>query len=85
MGLRERANHQEPIYFHVEVTNPALADRTIEEIRNFIGRGFIASRILSGNRITSPTSRRPSSPFSATSAATSTLPKKSRRSLHARF
>ena len=51
----ERANHQEPIYFHVEVTNPALAGRTIEEIRNFIGRGFIASRILSGNKITSPT------------------------------
>ena len=51
----ERANHQEPIFFHVEVTNPALAGRTIEEIRNFIGRGFIASRILSGNKITSPT------------------------------
>lgn len=51
----ERANHQEPIYFHVEVTNPAFAGRTIEEIHSFIGRGFVASRILSGNRITSPT------------------------------
>ena len=50
----ERANHQEPIYFHVEVTNPAVEGRTIEEIRSFIDRGFIASRILSGNRITSP-------------------------------
>ena len=35
----ERANHQEPIYFHVEVTNPAVEGRTIKEIRSFIDRG----------------------------------------------
>lgn len=50
----ERAHHQEPVFFHVEVSNRALEGRTIEEVRNFITRGFIASRILSGNTITSP-------------------------------
>ena len=50
----ERAHHQEPVFFHVEVSNRALEGRTIDEVRNFITRGFIASRILSGNIITSP-------------------------------
>ena len=50
----ERLLHQEPIYFHVEVTNQALNGRTIDAVRSFIGRSFIASRILSEGRISSP-------------------------------
>ena len=50
----ERAHHQEPVFFHVEVSNRALEGRTIEQVRNFISRGFIASRILSGSSISSP-------------------------------
>lgn len=50
----KRAQHQEPIYFHVEVTNQALHERSIDAVRHFIGRGFIASRILSRNTISSP-------------------------------
>ncbi len=50
----ERAHHQEPIYFHVEVTNQALNGRTIDAVRSFIGRSFIASRILSNHQISSP-------------------------------
>ena len=50
----ERAHHQEPIYYHVEVTNQALDGRTIDAVRSFIGHSFIASRILSNHQITSP-------------------------------
>lgn len=40
----ERAHHQEPVFFHVEVSNRALEGRTIEQVRNFISRGFIPNR-----------------------------------------
>ncbi len=50
----ERAHHQAPIFFHVEVTNQALNGRTIDAVRSFIGRSFIASRLLSNHAITSP-------------------------------
>lgn len=48
----ERAHHQEPVFFHVEVSNRALEGRTIEQVRNFISRGFIASQeILRGDLV----------------------------------
>ncbi|MGN1150344.1 MAG: putative transporter, partial [Sutterella sp.] len=52
----EKAHNHEPIFFHVEVTNAAIDGRTISQIREFISRPFICSRILSGGRVSSPTS-----------------------------
>ena len=52
----EKAHNHEPIFFHVEVTNAAIEGRTIRQIREFISRPFICSRILSGGRVSSPTS-----------------------------
>ena len=51
----EKAQNHEPIFFHVEVTNAAIEGRTISQIREFISRPFICSRILSHGRVTSPT------------------------------
>lgn len=52
----EKTLHHEPIFFHVEVTNNAIDGRSIGQIRDFIARPFICSRILSGGKISSPTS-----------------------------
>lgn len=52
----EKTLHHEPIFFHVEVTNAAIEGRSIGQIRDFIARPFICSRILSAGRIESPTS-----------------------------
>lgn len=52
--LDEQANNQAPIYFHVEVSNRALDGRTLRDIRTFIGRPFIGSRILHEGSIRSP-------------------------------
>lgn len=51
----EKEHNREPIFFHVEVTNPAVAGKTLGAIREFTGRSFICSRILSGGELTSPT------------------------------
>lgn len=53
----EKTLHHEPIFFHVEVTNAAIDGRSIGQIRDFIARPFICSRILSEGHIESPTSR----------------------------
>lgn len=52
----EKTLHHEPIFFHVEVTNHAIDGRSIGQIRDFIARPFICSRILSNGKISSPTS-----------------------------
>lgn len=51
----EKEHNREPIFFHVEVTNPAVAGKTLGAIREFTGRSFICSRILSGGELASPT------------------------------
>lgn len=51
----EKEHNREPIFFHVEVTNPAVAGKTLGAIREFTGRSFICSRILSKGELTSPT------------------------------
>lgn len=52
--IAEKEHHHEPIFFHVEVTNPAVVGRTLGKIHDFIGRDFICSRILHEGRVTSP-------------------------------
>lgn len=49
-----KANSEAPIFFHVKVTNPALEGKTIGQIRTFIGRPFICSRLLHKAEVISP-------------------------------
>lgn len=49
-----KANSEGPIFFHVKVTNPALDGKTIGQIRAFIGRPFICSRLLHDGEVISP-------------------------------
>lgn len=51
----EKEHNREPIFFHVEVTNPAVEGKTLGAIREFTGRSFICSRILSKGELSSPT------------------------------
>lgn len=51
----EKATNAAPIYFHVTVVNRALENRQIRDIRMFIARPFICSRIMHEGTITSPT------------------------------
>ncbi len=51
----EKEHNREPIFFHVEVTNPAVAGKSLGAIREFTGRSFICSRILSKGKLSSPT------------------------------
>lgn len=51
----EKEHNREPIFFHVEVTNPAVTGKTLGAIREFTGRSFICSRILSKGELSSPT------------------------------
>lgn len=51
----EKEHNREPIFFHVEVTNPAVAGKTLGAICEFTGRSFICSRILSKGELSSPT------------------------------
>ena len=48
------ANSDAPIFFHVAVTNAGINGQTMRNIRNFIGRAFICSRVLHDGVITSP-------------------------------
>ena len=50
----EKANSDAPIFFHVDITNHALEGKTIREIRQFIGRPFICSRLMHDGEIISP-------------------------------
>ena len=52
----EKASNHVSIFFHVCVTNRALEGRSIGDIRAFIARPFICSRILHDGVITSPSS-----------------------------
>ena len=52
----EKEHSHAPIFFHVEVTNPAVAGKTLAAVREFTGRAFICSRILANGTLTSPTS-----------------------------
>ena len=63
IDLREEDKHWEeeaqaannaPIFFHAEITNPAIDSRTIRQVQDFIGRPFIGTRLLHGGEITSP-------------------------------
>lgn len=51
----EKTTNAAPIYFHVTVVNRALENRQIRDIRMFIARPFICSRIMHEGTITSPT------------------------------
>ena len=46
MGRIGKENNEAPIFFHVKVTNAALEGKQLEQLRNFIGRPFICSRLL---------------------------------------
>lgn len=48
------ANSDAPIFFHVSVTNAGINGQTMRNIRDFIGRAFICSRVLHDGVITSP-------------------------------
>lgn len=50
----EKANSDAPIFFHVQITNEAIEGKTIGQIRQFIGRPFICSRLLHDGEIISP-------------------------------
>ncbi len=50
----QKANSDAPIFFHAAITNPALEGRTIRQVRDFVGRPFICSRVLHNGEITSP-------------------------------
>lgn len=50
----EKEHNDSPIFFHVRVTNKGLDNKTIEEIRKFVGRPFICSRLLHEGEIISP-------------------------------
>lgn len=52
----EKASNHISIFFHVHVTNKALEGRKIGDIRAFIARPFICSRIQHNGEITSPNS-----------------------------
>ncbi len=43
-----------PICYHAKITNEALEGRTIREVRDFIGRQFICSRVMHEGEIYSP-------------------------------
>lgn len=49
----EKAHSHAPIYFHVEVVNRALDGRTLGDIRSFIGRAFVGSRLMRCGEISS--------------------------------
>ena len=51
----QKKRAQTPIYFHVTLTNHALDNHTLRQIRALVGRNFICSRILHDGVITSPT------------------------------
>ena len=48
------ANSDAPIFFHVAVKNAGINGQTMRNIRDFIGRAFICSRVLHDGVITSP-------------------------------
>ncbi len=50
----QKANNDAPIFFHAVVTNPALEGRTIRQVRDFVGRPFICSRVLHDGIVSSP-------------------------------
>ena len=50
----EKENNEAPIFFHVKVTNAALEGKQLEQLRNFIDRPFICSRLLHKGTIISP-------------------------------
>lgn len=52
----EKASNHVSIFFHVHVTNKTLEGRKIGDIRAFIARPFICSRIQHNGEITSPNS-----------------------------
>ena len=51
----QQMRSETPIFFHVTITNKALDNLTLREVRDLIGRPFICSRILHEGTITSPT------------------------------
>jgi putative transport protein len=51
---QEKSQNDAPIFFHVQITNEALEGRTIRQVRDFIGRQFICSRVLHDKEIYSP-------------------------------
>ncbi|MBO5872229.1 MAG: putative transporter [Bacteroidaceae bacterium] len=46
--------HVIPHRMTIVATNPALADRTILQVRNFLGRDFVCSRILHNGHVSMP-------------------------------
>lgn len=50
----EKAAHSVPIFFHVQITNPALEGKTIHAVRVLLQRSFICSRLMHEGQIISP-------------------------------
>lgn len=51
---RQKLNSDAPIFFHVEVLNAGLEGKTFRQIKEFIGRPFICSRLQHKGEIISP-------------------------------
>ena len=51
---QQKKQNDAPIFFHAQITNEAIEGRTIREVRDFIGRQFICSRVLHNGEIFSP-------------------------------
>lgn len=51
---RQKLNSDAPIFFHVDVLNAGLEGKTMRQIKEFIGRPFICSRLLHNGEIISP-------------------------------
>ncbi len=48
--------HMKPFNMHLEVRNEALNGKTLSQIRNFLGRDFVCTRILQNGHVSIPTS-----------------------------
>lgn len=51
---RQKLNSDAPIFFHVEVLNAGLEGKSMRQIKEFVGRPFICSRLLHDGVIISP-------------------------------
>ena len=51
---QQKDKNSAPIFFHAQITNEAIEGRTIRQVRDFIGRQFICSRVMHNGEIFSP-------------------------------
>ena len=48
--------HMKPYFMHLEMHNDALNGKTLSQVKNFLGRDFVCSRILHNGHVSIPTS-----------------------------